>query len=272
MSSIDFFVPVVYNNQIKTIPEQALETIDEYFYLGDKFRVSIFAPDAEHPQSWAMQNRQDRHRSWTNIAIKVASYCTVIIPLVALLVKAILRCYLQVSSIQVQQQFVPSSRIEARVPTEALQHIGSFLSYQDQAQLAQVGIFARDIQQYYIDLMAPLKTEIEALPAGPLADGDFQRLLVGLVTSPAAGHPKHWVPLMDALMGHLGPDDTVNGIVQKHAHIADLLATTEQPISSDQIYQFCRYLGRKQLSKIMPWIGYRTLEQYSLKPQLAKRK
>src|SRR5690606_38169968 len=105
-------------------------------------------------------------------------------------------------------------------------------------------------------------------PAGPLSNADFQRLLVGLVTSPALGHPKHWVPVMDALMGHLGPNDTVNGIIQKHANIADLLATSAQPISPDQVYQFCKYLGQKQLSKIMPWIGYRALEQYSLKPPL----
>ena len=69
MSSIGFFVPVVYKNQIKTVSQQVLERIDEFFYLGNKFRVSIFAPDAEHPQSWARQNRQNCHRSWTNIAI-----------------------------------------------------------------------------------------------------------------------------------------------------------------------------------------------------------
>jgi hypothetical protein len=272
MSSIDFFVPVFYSNQIKTIPQQALETIDEYFYLGGKFRITIFDPNAEHPQSWAMQNHQNRHRSWINVTLKVVSYCTIILPLVALLIKATLRCYLQVSSIRVQQGSVPSSCMEVRLLNEALQYIGSFLSYQDQAQLAQAAIFtrdaARDTQQYYIDLMAPLKTEIEALPVGPIARGDFQRLLGGLVTSPAAIHPKHWIPVMDALMRRLGSDDTVNGIVQKHSNIANLLATSEQPISSDQIYEFCRYLGRKQLSKIMPWIGYRALEQYSLKPQL----
>jgi hypothetical protein len=272
MSSIDFFVPVIYNNQNKTTSQQILEAVDEYFYFGDKPRVTIFSPDAEHPQSWARQNHQNRHRSWTNTALKVASYFTIIPPLVALATKVLLRRCLQVSSIQVEQAFAPNSRIEAKLSAEVLRNIGSFLSHQDQAQLAQVAVFARDaaldIQQYYIDLMTPLKTEIEALPAGPLSNADFQRLLVSLVTSPASGHPKHWVPVMDALMGHLGPSDTFDGIIQKHANIAELLATSAQPISSDQVYQLCKYLGQKQLSKIMSWIGYRALEQYSLKPQL----
>jgi hypothetical protein len=268
MSSIDFFAPVIYKNPIKTGSEQALEMIDEYFYLGNTSRVTIFAPDSAHPQSWAMKNRHDRHRSWTNIAIKVASYCTVIIPLVALLGKAILRCSLKVSSIKVEQQFVPG----IFVPSDVLQEIGSFLSYPDQGKLAQVAMFTRNAalhaQRYYIKLMAPFKTEIEALPPEPLTDAHFQRLLVELVTSHAAGHPKHWVPLMDSLMGHLGPHVTVNDIVQKHARIADLLATSKKPISPDKIYQFCKYLGVKQLSKTQPWIGYRALEQYALNPQL----
>jgi hypothetical protein len=265
-----FFTPVIYNN--KNILHQVLETVDEYFYLGNQPRVTIFSPDAGHPQSWAMKNRQDRHRSWTNTSLKVASYFTIIPPLIALSTKALLRRCLQVSSIPVEQTFVPSSRIEVKLPIDILQNIALFLSYQDQAQLAQVAVFARDAvrntQQYYISLMAPLKTKIEALPAGPLNNADFQRLLVSLVTSPALGHPKHWVPIMDVLMGHLVCGNTVDDIIKKHAHIAELLATSARPISSDQTYQFCKYLGRKQLSNTLPWIGYRVLEQYALKPQL----
>lgn len=111
--------------------------------------------------------------------------------------------------------------------------------------------------------MAPLKTKM-----GALTDGNFQQLLVELVTSPAVGHPKHWVPVMAALMKHLGPNTTYyNGIIQKHSKIANLLATSAQTISSQQIYQFCRYLGQKQLSQNHFWLVYRALEQYSLKLQ-----
>jgi len=272
MSSIDFFTPVNYNNQIKTIPQKILETVDDYLYLGDKFRVKIFDPNADNPQLWAMQDRQGRHHSWTHTAIKIASYCTLVLPLIALLTKATLRCYLQISSIQIQTRFSPNSQIEDRLPTELFQHIGSFLSDKDHGQLAQVGMFARDAerdaQQYHMDLMAPLKAEIQALPADPLTREDFQRLLVGLITSPSMGHPKYWTPVMDALMEKTAPENTARETIRSHANMADLLATSEEPISPEQIYQFCKYLGQKQLSEIKPWIAYRALEQYLLKPVL----
>lgn len=51
--------------------------------------------------------------------------------------------------------------------------------------------------------MKTLKAKIESLPRGPLADKDFQHFLVSLITSPAVGHPKHWAPVMQTLIGHL---------------------------------------------------------------------
>ena len=135
--------------------------------------------------------------------------------------------------------------------------------------------------------MAPLKTEIEALSAqrpasfsvvhaiwgvpidlnstaAPLAREDFQRLLVSLVTSPAIGHPIHWVPVMNTLMA-FGDNERV----QRLAGMADLLATSARPISSDQVYQFCTYLAREQLPGFIPWFGYQVLDQFSQKLPLS---
>ncbi|MFI5333927.1 MAG: hypothetical protein ACHQT8_02025, partial [Chlamydiales bacterium] len=293
MSSIDFFVPVIYENQIKTLPQQALEAVDEYFYLGNKFHVTIFAANAEHPRSWAVQSSYIRDRSWTNVAIKVCSYCNLIFPLIALLAKAILRSYLQVSSLRMspvesrgihipEQQHAPrievrlptrvphqfSSDIEARLPIDTLQNIVSFLTHQDRGRFAQAALFGHHTVQHYNEAIDPLKREIASLPPGPFAGNDFQKFLVPLVISSAAGDPKHWAPLMDALMRRLAPEKTVDDVLQRHANMADLLVRSEQPISADQLYQFCRYLGQKQLSERHPWIGYRALEQYLLKPQL----
>lgn len=306
MSSIDFFVPVIYSNQIKTLPQQALEAVDEYFYLGNKYPVTIFPPDASHPHALARQNRGDRYSSWKNVALKVASYCTLIFPLIALSAKVILRWYLQVSSIKIEeapssggggkfksfdtskaseskktdplktasstglkQGSANSSLIKEKLPNDILTEIGELLSYKDQGSLAQCAVFTRDIvrniNERYINSMKSFETEIEALPPGQIGTEDLQRLLVGVVTSIAVGHPKYWVPVMDSLMRHVASDNTIDGIIQTHANLANLLATSGTPISSEQIYQFCKYLGQKHLSQVWPWSSYRALEQYALK-------
>lgn len=268
MSSINFFTPVVYNNQMKTKPQQALEAVGECLYLGNAPRVTIFAPDAKHPQSWALQNRQGRYRSWMNITMKIIACCIAILPL--FIFNAALRRHLKVGSIKVQQQLFAPNSVEVKLPVNVLQKINSFLSHKDQDELAPVAYFTFDAARKTQQLTASLKTEIEALPRGPIARDDFQRLLVKLVTSPAspaAGHySKHWVSVMNALMTHeiyVG-----RNIIQANAHMADLLATSEETISPDQIYQFCKYLGCNQISQFPPWAGYRALEQYHLlKPQ-----
>lgn len=269
MTSIDFFTPVTYKHPIKTRAQQALETVDEYLYLGlwSQFRVSIFAPDQVHPQAWAMQDRENCSRSWTNITLKVLSYGILIFPLIALLAKATLRWSLQVSSIQ----FAPStSHMETKLPLDTRLAIRAFLGYQDQSNLAQVANFLGYMHTYEKDVIGPLKAEIEALPVGPVAPEVFQRLLVQLIISPIAGHPKYWVPVADALMGHEASayDNTIDEAIQAHTRIAALLAISEEPISSKQLYQFCSYLAQKQLSNRRPWVGYRSLEQYLLNPHL----
>ena len=276
MSSIHFFTPVIYNNPTKTRAQQALEAIDECFYLGNKLRVTIFTSNATHPQSWALQNRQCYYRSWKNIAIKVAFFFTLLPPLILLTAKALLRRHLKVSSIKIEQGFAPNS-IEAKLPVYVLQKIGSFLNYRDQDQLARVAHFTHDAARRTQQLTALLKTEVEALPVyGAFFCDDFQRLLVQLVKSPAAGHSKHWVSVMNALIRHIPIHSKTKGSIESHGEIASLLAYSEQPISPDQIYQFCKYLGNdrsgyvercNQLLKWSPWIGYRALEQYLHYPE-----
>jgi hypothetical protein len=271
MQSIDFFAPVTYNNQTKTISQQALEIVDEYFYLGDKFRVQIFPSNGEHPQFWSNLDRQGCDRSWPNRAIKIASYCTLILPMLGLLIKAFLRLHLQTSTIPMRTQSFAVSKMEAMPVAILEQIIRPMLSYKEQGRLAQVGIFSQNVanavKQRYITMTAPLKQELQALPADQLTRDNFQRLLVGLVTSPAAGHPIHWIPLVKALIGHL-PLETDSDIINTHAYLADLLATAEPPISPSDTYRFLTYLEQEQLSDSRPWICYRVFEQYLLREEL----
>lgn len=157
-----------------------------------------------------------------------------------------------------------------KLPIPALRHLAPFLSYSEQGRLAQVCTVAmnaaRATEQNFVESTALIRGEIALLTQGcPITDV----LLVALATSRAIGHPRHWVPHMAAVMNRLIPDDQVKTIIEGHAKLANALEASATPISSAQIYKFCGYLGRNQLSRISPWIGYRVLELYLLKLQLS---
>jgi hypothetical protein len=264
MASIGFFVPVIFNSQIKTTSQQILEIVDEYFYFGNKCRVNISPPDENHPKFWATYNYQDCSRSWVNIAIKVVSYCILILPLLALSTKAILRSYFQISSIPVEEKIL--SNLE-KLPPPLMDMIIENLNFQSQKQLFRtspvISKTMRTNREQLMKSMTRFKKEIDALPKEPISPEKFQLLLVRLISSPAAGKLLYWTRVMDALMEYMIiPDSTIDEVIQKHATIAKLLAASRDSISSDQFNKFYKYLKEKQLE---PWIGYRILEQYLLK-------
>lgn len=292
MSSICFFTPIVYQTKTKSLSERCLEKADEYFYLGNQPRFAIFDPNVENVPS---ESLPQNFRSWSNIAWKVVSYFTLILPLLALTTKAVLRSSLQIPAIQVLSEKPPETRTSSstqqdlavepsplvpfpesesekfplkQLPTDTLSVVGTFLTHEELGQFAQASHFTRQVQQdtYQIE-MNPLKREIEVLPLGPLVDKDFERLLVALLNSSAVGHPTYWTPVMDALLSHLPPFQTIDELIQRHAKIAQILAKASPPISPYRLSQFCKYLEKKALFpkplyQMKPWIGYRILEQY----------
>lgn len=78
MSTISFFTPVIFDVKTKSMPQKALELVDEYLYLGNKQRhITIFAGEhGQKPSAWYIP--QAEQRSWCNTAIKIASYFAVI--------------------------------------------------------------------------------------------------------------------------------------------------------------------------------------------------
>ncbi|MEN9654755.1 MAG: hypothetical protein RL235_867 [Chlamydiota bacterium] len=100
MTSVRFSTPVVYDAPA-TCAQKALTVAEKYLDLGGKPRVTIFAPDADHPAYWAQQSDQTHRHSWITIAIKIASYCTLILPLIALIAKVVLRSSLRISSVEI---------------------------------------------------------------------------------------------------------------------------------------------------------------------------
>jgi len=228
-----------------------------------------------------MHDRTERHRSLINVALKVISYATIVIPLIALLVKVALRSYLQISSIQFNTSFASQSRIETRVTPAVTKHCISFLSYKDQGQFAQVALFARDnvrgLQKRYIDWTAPFKEKISNLPLSSPDIEVFRPIILALITSPAVGHPHYWHPLMDDVLERFLPQEMIVGnmdtLIEGHTQIARALAASETPISSGQLYHFCKYLQSNQLTKFQAWawLGYIVLEQYGLNSASVKR-
>ena len=77
-----FFTPITFDRPTTTWGERLLQKADDYFYLGGK-RAHVFK---DGPVKVTTDTA-----SWTEIALKVASYLTVILPLVILSVKVVCR-------------------------------------------------------------------------------------------------------------------------------------------------------------------------------------
>jgi hypothetical protein len=208
VASIHFYTPIVYDFKEKTRLQRTLECVDEYFYLGNRPRLFVLPPDATHEQTWAQERLVDCHRSWPNLALKIASYCTIIFPLIVGIAQYILRSIATIHSIQ-QIEFVceKNDRIRAKVQAPSLLCIASFLGEKDSGKFAQTAHFARNalqsLDQSHKRQIEGLKKEIEALRPGSLiSNEEFQRLVIALLNSPPPliDHPRHWTPLMNRLM------------------------------------------------------------------------
>ena len=89
MNSIGFFTPVIYDSRInKTKTEKAAVFVDHYFWLGGK-KASIILSETRVRQTHILNHGK---APFIRTALKVLSYCTVVIPLLMLVVKAALRC------------------------------------------------------------------------------------------------------------------------------------------------------------------------------------
>ncbi len=85
MKKIGFFTPVTY----QAAPNRLLEKVDAYFFLGGQKAV-VLAGKKENGRERVVLSQHER-RPMIESAAKVASYCTVVIPLLLLALKAILR-------------------------------------------------------------------------------------------------------------------------------------------------------------------------------------
>jgi hypothetical protein len=261
MNCSSFFLPIEYDAAKKRIPERILEAVDEYLYLGGSSRILISKRDNTlSPQFTKTISNLNRQRSRTNLALKAVSYCTVALPIAALLSKVALRCFLKISSIKTVVSY--NSHLDV-----GLAHSGpiinSFLTHAEQSSLARTALFARDSNRDYDafiqDQISALKIKIDRLPPLPLSAEEFQPLLIETISSPISGHPKHWIPVLESLMSRYAFSDD---LIQGHNDIATMLRSSLEFIDSKMMYNFCDYLVKKYLFDEKPWMIYRALEQY----------
>jgi hypothetical protein len=94
MSKVDFFTPIVFSpafNCVTSGSEHLLEIVDSYFYLGGKQVCAISGKIANNGSTIAYRVQNPSQPSLFTTALKVASYFTLVLPLIMLVAKAVLR-------------------------------------------------------------------------------------------------------------------------------------------------------------------------------------
>jgi hypothetical protein len=87
MGSISFFTPVDYGDQPKSFTQSILESVDHYFYLGGKKAQVIPGMQNERQQVELVEGSQTLLKT----CLKVASYFTLVLPLILGALKLVLR-------------------------------------------------------------------------------------------------------------------------------------------------------------------------------------
>ncbi|MBM3201038.1 MAG: DUF648 domain-containing protein [Chlamydiae bacterium] len=120
MNNIDFFTPVKFFNQTTSFEQSFIEGVDDYFYLGGSTATVVKTSSASRLEQAIVT---DETSPLILTILKVASYCTVIIPLVMLVLKSILR------SSHSYEKIDPQLRAENEIPisTEFIKKISTLI-------------------------------------------------------------------------------------------------------------------------------------------------
>lgn len=91
MSTVSFFTPICYEYP-KTFREYVQEEVENYFYLGGKRAYVISRKREDGSQSVVIRSQQQNKIARVIIgAVKIASYATIVLPLLALVAKVAFR-------------------------------------------------------------------------------------------------------------------------------------------------------------------------------------
>jgi len=101
MQNISFFTPVKYSDCPQSYEQSLVEGADDYFFIGgSKAHVTGTSADLRAEKAVLSEEKS----SFILTALKILSYCTIIIPLVMLTIKSILRSCHNYEKIDAQQE------------------------------------------------------------------------------------------------------------------------------------------------------------------------
>jgi hypothetical protein len=120
MSQVSFFTPINFGNQPKSSSEWLLEKVDSYFHLKDKKAYVVLNETGLKERSVLIATEQS---PCLITALKVASYITLVLPFIMLVLKAILRSAYTFSILNTKEQLQKGLEI----PTDAQQIIQSLM-------------------------------------------------------------------------------------------------------------------------------------------------
>jgi len=192
MSTINFFTPVYYKHEPESLITKIEALLDCYFYLGGKKAVHLFEDCIEVEFGSAPYNYS---------VLKIASYCTLVMPLLALAAKAICRS---------NHQFKQLSEIKISIETLTNQEAKKLHQNEDFSTLKKL------IKQLYPKLA---KENGSSWFTDHLAAGIFEKLK----TSPK---------LLSKLDIEISPKDMQT--------LFDLFGVVAlRPLKHDKLYVFC---------------------------------
>lgn len=125
MATVNFFTTVSFGNQHRSNSQSLLETVDSYFYLrGEKAYVVPGHLQQESEGTVLVENSSP----FLITALKVFSYCTIVIPIVMLIAKAILRSIHNFHIIDVKQKIEEGIHI-SQDTVEKIQALSQKIQY-----------------------------------------------------------------------------------------------------------------------------------------------
>lgn len=195
-----FFTPIVFNgdDQNKTLQQRALEMVDEYFNLGGVHQVTIFSPDETCDQFYSRENAEVSSRSWVNVALKITSYCTGILPLLAVFAKLALRSCLP----SIGSEPTKSERVlkffqgEGRTINDAVQKLLEVLGSNSREDVFCLGYIINFLEEEFdnsLGLHDALVERLTALPEGSLTAASLEKFIRYLGNTSLEGLYPHFV-------------------------------------------------------------------------------
>jgi hypothetical protein len=151
INSVSFFTPICFDHLSKSWSESLLEAADSYFTLSDERACVMEGLDVDGSKATILD--QVEAPTMFSTALKVASYITLVIPLVVLLAKLVLRLTHSFHLLELDTKRFTFTAKEAKTDDEKAESTGIALN--NRAMLG-LQLFSKDPESFFVDHFAKL--------------------------------------------------------------------------------------------------------------------